>query len=235
MTEPYSQILLSDYDFDVPSELVAQRPSPRGTSRMLLTPAGPVGSRLSDLFVSDLASQLRAGDCLVLNDTKVLRARLRATLPTGGAGELLLLEPREGVGPGCLWEVMAKPGRKLTLGRTVTFAGGTQARVEEVEQGGTRILRFPFDRGQFLTWLEAAGEIPLPPYVRRAPEDADELDYQTAWRDRPGAVAAPTAGLHLGEPELAAVREAGVSIARVTLHVGAGTFLPVETENALDH
>jgi S-adenosylmethionine:tRNA ribosyltransferase-isomerase len=130
---------------------------------------------------------------------------------------------------------MAKPGRKLTVGRTVSFADGTEARVESVEPGGTRILRFPFERGHFLTWLESAGEIPLPPYVRRRPEEADDRDYQTVWARNPGAVAAPTAGLHLGEPELAAVREAGCSIARVTLHVGAGTFLPVETENALDH
>ena len=202
---------------------------------MLLAPAGPVGSPLSDLHISDLASLLRPGDCLVLNDTKVLRARLRAKIPTGGAVELLLLEPREGVGPGCLWEVMAKPGRKLTIGRTISFADGTEARVEGVEPGGTRILRFPFARGHFLSWLESAGEIPLPPYVRRRPEDSDERDYQTAWADRPGAVAAPTAGLHLGEPELEAVRAAGVAIARVTLHVGAGTFLPVEAQNGLDH
>ena len=202
---------------------------------MLLAPAGPAGSPLTDLHVSDLASRLRAGDCLVLNDTKVLRARLRGTLNTGGAVELLLLEPREGTGPGSLWEVMAKPGRKLTIGRMVSFTGGTEARVEEVEPGGTRVLWFPFDEGQFLSWLEGAGEIPLPPYVRRRAEETDDRDYQTAWAERPGAVAAPTAGLHLGEPELVAVREAGVSIARVTLHVGAGTFLPVESENALDH
>jgi S-adenosylmethionine:tRNA ribosyltransferase-isomerase len=226
---------LSDYDYEVPPELVAQRPAPRGTSRMLLAPSGPVGSPLEDLVVSDLAAQLRPGDCLVLNDTRVLRARLRARLPTGGAAELLLLEPREGLGDGSLWEVMAKPGRKLTPGRALELPDGVRATVESVEPGGTRVLRFPIGRGRFFAWLESVGEIPLPPYVRRRPEEADERDFQTAWASRPGAVAAPTAGLHLGEPELSAVAARGVDIARVTLHVGAGTFLPVETEDALQH
>ena len=233
--EPRPQIPLSDYDFEVPPELVAQRPSPRGTSRMLFAPAGPVGSPLEDLRVSDLASRLREGDCLVLNDTRVLKARLRGTLPTGGAVELLLLEPRDGAGSGSAWEAMGKPGRKLTPGRVVSFRDGTEAVVEGEEPGGTRIVRFPLEPGRFPSWLESMGEVPIPPYIRRPAREADESDYQTVWGSRPGAVAAPTAGLHLGAAEIAAVRDAGVAVARVTLHVGAGTFLPVETENALDH
>jgi len=202
---------------------------------MLFAPAGPVGSPLEDLRVSDLASRLREGDCLVLNDTRVLKARLRGTLPTGGGVELLLLEPRGDSGSGCVWEAMGKPSRKLTPGRTLSFSDGTEAVVEGREAGSVRVVRFGVEPGRFPSWLEEVGEVPLPPYVRRPAQEADESDYQTVWADRPGAVAAPTAGLHLGDAELAAVREAGVSIARVTLHVGAGTFLPVETEDALDH
>jgi S-adenosylmethionine:tRNA ribosyltransferase-isomerase len=228
-------IALTDYDFEVPPELVAQRPAPRGTSRMLWAPPGPAGSPLADLGVSDLASRLRPGDCLVLNDTRVLRARLRGTLPTGGAVELLLLEPRDHQAGSCEWEVMARPGRKLTEGRRFSLPGGLEASVESIEPGGSRVVRFGLPSSDFLAWLEHHGEIPLPPYVKRRPEETDDRDYQTQWASKPGAVAAPTASLHLGESELAAIRAAGAEIVHVTLHVGAGTFQPVETENALDH
>lgn len=236
MTTPIpDQLPLSDFDFEVPPELIAQSPSPRGTSRMLVAPPGQPGTGLFHGRISDLPSLLRAGDCLVLNDTKVLKARLRGVVPTGGAVEVLLLEPTHHDGTSCTWAAFAKPGRKLTEGRSVLFPGGMEARVQGVLADGTRLLRFGRDLQSFHAWLAACGELPLPPYVRRAPDAHDDTTYQTVWGTRPGAVAAPTAGLHLGEPELAAIGQAGISIAHVTLHVGAGTFQPVSVENALEH
>lgn len=226
---------LSDFDFEVPPELVAQAPSPRGTARMLVAPPGPVGSSLRHESVSDLPSHLRAGDLLVLNDTRVLRARLRGSVATGGAVELLLLAPSPDRGGIPTWDVFAKPGRKLTPGRRVGFPGGVFAEVVAVLPDGTRRLAFECDPGEFHPWLEAHGEVPLPPYVKRRPGPEDETSYQTVWAARPGAVAAPTAGLHLSEAILAALRERGVQTTHVTLHVGAGTFQPVAVENALEH
>lgn len=230
-------LLLSEYDFDVPDELVAQAPAPRGSSRMLVAPPGPAGSPLGHGRVSDLASHLREGDLLVLNDTRVLRARLRGRVPTGGVFELLLLAPVPSGPPDApaRWTAFAKPGRKLTPGREVAFEDGTVAVVESVAEDGSRTLRFPMAGAAFHGWLEARGEVPLPPYVRRRPSVEDEENYQTVWASKPGAVAAPTAGLHLSDVILDDLRAKGVRTATVTLHVGAGTFQPVAVENALEH
>lgn len=235
MTDSEPNLPLSDYDFEVPPELVAQVPLARGTSRMLVAPPGPVGAGISHRCVSDLPSLLREGDCLVLNDTKVLRARLRGTVATGGAVEVLLLEPSDLDGSSCSWTAFAKPGRKLTQGRSVVFPGGIEAVVQDILPDGSRVLRFPMPIEAFHPWLADSGELPLPPYVKRSPDAADDSTYQTVWGNRPGAVAAPTAGLHLGQAELRAIEAAGVSIAHVTLHVGAGTFQPVSVDNALEH
>jgi S-adenosylmethionine:tRNA ribosyltransferase-isomerase len=226
---------LADFDFEVPAELVAQTPLPRGTSRMLVAPPGEVGCGLEHASIADLASRLREGDCLVLNDTKVLRARLRGNVGTGGGVEVLLLEPQGDAARSCRWKAFAKPGRKLTEGRAVGFAGGMEATVVGILPDGSRVLEFPLPLHAFHPWLAGAGELPLPPYVRRPPNAADDTAYQTVWGHRPGAVAAPTAGLHLGEAELAAIRGRGVRLAQVTLHVGAGTFQPVSVDNALEH
>jgi S-adenosylmethionine:tRNA ribosyltransferase-isomerase len=226
---------LADFDFEVPAELVAQTPLPRGTSRMLIAPPGETGCGLEHASIADLASRLREGDCLVLNDTKVLRARLRGKVGTGGGVEVLLLESQGGSTRSCLWKAFAKPGRKLTEGREVGFGGGMVAKVVDILPDGSRVLEFPVAMAEFHVWLAQAGELPLPPYVKRPPDAADDTTYQTVWGHRPGAVAAPTAGLHLGETELAAIRKQGVSIAQVTLHVGAGTFQPVSVDNALEH
>ncbi len=228
-------LLLSDYDFEVPNDLVAQIPLPRGSSRMLIAPPGPVGTRLEHRGISDLALQLREGDCLILNDTKVLRARLRGEVQSGGGIEVLLLESTGHDAQSCSWMAFAKPGRKLNLGRVVRFPGNQDAVVEAILPDGARVLKFSSDLARFHTWLLDWGELPLPPYVKRPPNLADDSSYQTAWGTRPGAVAAPTAGLHLGEKELHEIQAAGVSIAHVTLHVGAGTFQPVSVENVLDH
>jgi len=228
---------LSDFDFEVPPELVAQEPAPRGSSRMLVAPAGAPGSPLSHQGISDLSSHLRAGDLLVLNDTLVLRARLRGVVDTGGAVEMLLLAPASGgiEDDPPRWDVLAKPGRKLSVGREVSLAEGVKAVVEAVHEDGTRRLRFSCLSGEFHSWLESQGEVPLPPYVRRRPRAEDESNYQTVWAAKPGAVAAPTAGLHLTDEILDELRAKGVRTTTVTLHVGAGTFLPVSVENALEH
>ncbi|MBK9579986.1 MAG: tRNA preQ1(34) S-adenosylmethionine ribosyltransferase-isomerase QueA [Fibrobacteres bacterium] len=235
MTGNAPSLRLSDYDFEVPPELIAQEPAPRGTSRMLVAPAGPPGSGLLDQHVADFPSHFREGDCLVLNDTRVLHARLRGTLKTGGGVEVLLLEESSATEISCTWEAMAKPGRKLTEGRRVGFPGGVEGVVRSILPEGSRTIEFNQDRPSFLEWLESNGQIPLPPYVRRAAGEADESDYQTRWARNPGAVAAPTAGLHLGDDQLSQLERRGVSLAYVTLHVGAGTFLPISTENALEH
>lgn len=226
---------LSDYDFDVPEDLVAQAPLPRGTSRMLVAPPGPVGTPLSHERVFDLPSHLREGDLVVLNDTRVLRARLRGTLPTGGAVEVLLLAPAPSPDAAPRWTAFAKPGRKLTRGREILFGGGVVGTVEDIGEDGSRTLRFSCASTEFHPWLDAQGEVPLPPYVRRRPSSEDETNYQTVWAAKPGAVAAPTAGLHLSEEILESLRAKGVRTTTVTLHVGAGTFQPVAVENALEH
>lgn len=228
---------LSDFDFDVPPELVAQEPAPRGTARMLVAPAGAPGTALEHAGVADLPRFLREGDLLVLNDTRVLRARLRGRLDTGGGVEILLLAPVPGASAEAppRWTAFAKPGRKLTPGREVELAGGVTALVESVADDGVRTLRFSCAAGDFHAWLEARGEVPLPPYVRRRPSTEDETNYQTVWAAKPGAVAAPTAGLHISEEILEALRAKGVRTTTVTLHVGAGTFQPVSVENALEH
>lgn len=230
-----SELNLSDYDFDVPPELVAQAPAPRGTSRMLLAPAGPAGSPMVHGAVGDLVAQLRAGDLLVLNDTKVLKARIRGSIATGGAAEMLLLSPVVASDDGIRWDAMARPGRKLGIGREISLGAGASAVVEAIHADGSRRFRFHVPSGDFQAWLAQHGEVPLPPYVRRRPDASDEERYQTVWASNPGAVAAPTAGLHLTEDQLAALEAKGARTTRVTLHVGAGTFQPVAVENALEH
>lgn len=226
---------LSDFDFEVPPDLVAQSPLARGTARMLLAPAGDPGAPLRHARVSDLPGQLREGDLLVLNDTKVLRARLRGQVATGGAVEILLLAPAPTGEGGPTWDAFVRPGRKLPLGRSIEFPDGSRACVVGIQADGTRRLQFDLREKTFHEWLEQTGEIPLPPYVKRRPTEADSHAYQTVWAARPGAVAAPTAGLHLSEDILSALSGRGVRTTTVTLHVGAGTFQPVAVENALEH
>lgn len=227
---------MADYDFPVPPELVAQEPPPRGTSRLLVAPAGPVGAGLSHRNIADLPELLEPGDLLVLNDTRVLNARLRGSLPTGGAFEALLLEPCGEADGRCRWKAMVRPGRKLRPGRELSLGSGAPAlRIEAIEPDGSRDVSFDRPLGAFLAWLETGGETPLPPYVRRRPDARDAERYQTVWAREPGAVAAPTAGLHLTEEILEALSARGVGTCRVTLHVGAGTFQPVSAENALEH
>ena len=217
---------LSDFDFDLPPDLIAQAPAAqRAGSRLLHVD----GTRLADRMFADLPSLLAPGDLVVCNDTRVIHARVHATKPTGGKVELLLermLGPREA------WAQLRashppKPGAVLQL------PGGASARV--LERDG-RFHRLAFDVPDDLpAWLEQHGEVPLPPYVGRAARPDDDARYQTVYARAPGAVAAPTAGLHFDEATFAALAARGVARAFVTLHVGAGTFQPVQAEDLALH
>jgi len=226
---------LSDFDFDLPEHLIATRPAePRSAARLLLAR----GDQLRDAHVSDLPDILRPGDRLVLNDTKVIPARLSGRRWRNSAQgrvsakiEVTLLEPRA---DGC-WSALAKPLRKLALGEVVEFAEGLSGEVASLEGGLS--LRFNLAGANFDAALDRAGAMPLPPYIAtRRPADARDLeDYQTVWARNRGAVAAPTASLHFDQPLLAALRARGVTFTYVTLHVGAGTFLPVTVEDVTTH
>lgn len=227
---------LSDFDFDLPEALIATRPvNPRSSARMLVAR----GDQIADQHVHDLPDLLGPGDRLVLNNTKVIPARLsgkrRRDTAQGvvEAGiELTLLEPR----PGGQWQALAKPLRKLKEGEEITFAAGLSAQV--VTKGETDVVvAFNLTGDDFDAALAEAGAMPLPPYIAgKRPADArDKTDYQTVFARHSGAVAAPTASLHFDDALLQALRERGVEFTEVTLHVGAGTFLPVKVDDVTDH
>ncbi|WP_395540095.1 tRNA preQ1(34) S-adenosylmethionine ribosyltransferase-isomerase QueA [Neotabrizicola sp. sgz301269] len=223
---------LSDFDFDLPEGLIATRPArPRSSARLLLAE----GTAISDLHVYDLPGLLQPGDRLVLNNTKVIPARLFGKRQRGEAEakiEITLLEPAAAGG----WRALAKPLRKLKQGETITFSPDLSAMVAEK---GETDLRLVFDRAgeAFDAALAEAGAMPLPPYIaaKRAADAADKQDYQTVFARHSGAVAAPTASLHFDAALLAALRDRGVDFTEVTLHVGAGTFLPVKVEDVTTH
>jgi len=227
---------LSDFDFDLPESLIATRPArPRSSAKLLVAQ----GDRIEDRHVRDLPDVLRAGDLLVLNTTKVIPARLTgqrhrdsAQGPVVARVEITLTEPQ----PDGSWRALAKPLRKLAQGEGIVFAAGLVATVAERGADDVR-LRFNLDGPAFDAALEQAGQMPLPPYIeaRRKADEQDRTDYQTVFAREAGAVAAPTASLHFDEDLLAQLRARGVEFAEVTLHVGAGTFLPVKTDDVTDH
>ncbi|MHA6323590.1 tRNA preQ1(34) S-adenosylmethionine ribosyltransferase-isomerase QueA [Roseivivax sp. CAU 1753] len=227
---------LSDFDFDLPEDRIATRPvRPRSAARLLVAE----GARITDAVVSDLSDWLRPGDRLVLNDTKVIPARLSGMRRRQGAAgtteariEVTLLEPQsDGT-----WGALVKPLKKLRDGEEVVFSSALSAVLEGRGDGQAR-LRFNLAGADFDAALAEAGAMPLPPYIAaRRPADArDKDDYQTIWAERAGAVAAPTASLHFDAPLLAALAARGVTFTHVTLHVGAGTFLPVKVEDVTTH
>ena len=224
---------LSSFDYDLPKEHIAQAPAePRHSARLMLVPARdePFES-VRHGHVWDLLEELHAGDLLVVNDTRVLKARLRVRRDGGGLSELLVLEPR-GEGQ---WLCLARPAKRMRPGDELTV-DGTSIRltvVSEDSASGGRVVQFPADCADAETievLLNQCGEVPLPPYINRH-DPADAERYQTRYADRPGAVAAPTAGLHFSDELLAGLQRKGIQLARITLHVGLGTFRPVETED----
>ncbi len=228
--------LLSSYDYDLQSDLIAQVPmEPRHAARLLIVGKNKEHLQSSrHLRVWDLQDELRCGDLLVLNDTRVLKARLRVRLRGGSRAELFLLEPLEGG----QWLCLGRPAKRMKEGDDLWLEADNQEPIllkvirKDLDSGG-RVVQFPpscGDRKKIEKLLDRYGEVPLPPYIERH-NPSDEERYQTLYADSPGAVAAPTAGLHLSDELLKALDARGVSQARVTLHVGLGTFRPLETED----
>ena len=219
----------ADFDFHLPEELIAQTPLEKRDSSRLLIVDRETG-QFSDQHFDNIIDQLEPGDALVMNNTRVLPARLYGTKPeTGGHVELLLLKNTQGD----FWEVLAKPAKRLRVGTRVSFGDGrlTATVTEKLEHGG-RIVRFDY-QGIFLEVLESLGEMPLPPYIHEKLEDRER--YQTVYAKENGSAAAPTAGLHFTEELLDKIATKGVKLVYLTLHVGLGTFRPVSVDNLEEH
>lgn len=228
-TCPEVGLRTSDYYFDLPQELIAQDPlADRSSSRLLLLDRN-TGSVEHHVF-KEIVNYLRPGDCLVLNNTKVIPARLLGVKEdTGAAVEILLLKRREKD----IWETLVKPGKKLRPGAKVVFGDGRlSAEILDVVEEGNRLVQFSYE-GIWEEVLDSLGEMPLPPYITHKLQDKNR--YQTVYAKYEGSAAAPTAGLHFTRELLAQVEDMGVELAYVTLHVGLGTFRPVKVDNVLEH
>jgi S-adenosylmethionine:tRNA ribosyltransferase-isomerase len=224
----------ADFDFDLPEELIAQEAAPRGTSRLLVLDRA--SGAIEDAAVADLPRFLQAGDLLVVNDTRVMSARLLGHRdPSGGAVECLLLRRVDGD----VWEALMHPGQKLKPGARVRFdgeAGVLHAEVLDRHFFGKRTIRLESERGGDVdTLVDALGHVPLPPYIKRTDTLADRERYQTVFARKRGSVAAPTAGLHFTPEILEELAARGIDRAEITLHVGYGTFKPVRTEEVEAH
>ncbi|MCI7136684.1 MAG: tRNA preQ1(34) S-adenosylmethionine ribosyltransferase-isomerase QueA [Candidatus Limivicinus sp.] len=218
----------SDFDFELPEELIAQTPIQQRDHSRLMHLDKQTGEISHEHFY-DLPRFLKKGDCLVLNDSRVLPARLIGCRSTGGSVELVLLRD---LGEG-RWECLSRPGRKTKPGTELSFGGGElTATVESVAEGGNRIVKFHYE-GIFLEVLERLGKMPLPPYIKEELQDAER--YQTVYSREVGSAAAPTAGLHFTRELLAQIEAMGVNVCYVTLHVGLGTFRPVKEDEIENH
>ena len=227
---------VSDFDFVLPEERIALRPAePRESARLLC-----VGESLTDHTVGDLPDVLQPGDLLVLNDTKVIPAALsaiRPARPVGGGGDVTLtINLHKRVGPD-VWRAFIRPAKRLRIGDDVVISAGFVAQVEDIREGGDVTLRFDRSEEALDAAISAHGKTPLPPYIasKRAADRKDETDYQTVYADDPGSVAAPTAGLHFTDSLFQRLADRGVETTKLTLHVGAGTFLPVKADRTEDH
>ena len=218
---------LSDFDYDLPEERIAQFPcEPRDHSRLLKVDIDT--GELTHAHFYDLLDDVEAGDLLVFNNTRVIPARLIGAKPTGGKVEVFLLTRLDGD----RWEVLVKPGKKARIGQEILFGDELSCVVEDNTDFGGRIVRFRY-QGIFEEVLDRLGETPLPPYIKE--KLADKERYQTVYAKENGSAAAPTAGLHFTKEMLAKLEVKGVRLAFVTLHVGLGTFRPVNVENVLEH
>ena len=224
-----TELKKSDFYFDLPQELIAQDPLEDRSSSRLLVLNKDTGAVSHHVF-REIIDYLRPGDCLVLNNTKVIHARLLGEREgTGAHVEVLLLKRREGD----VWEILVKPGKKCRPGTRLVFGGGIlKAEVLETVEEGNRLIHFEYE-GIWEEVLDRLGEMPLPPYITHKLRDKNR--YQTVYAKYEGSAAAPTAGLHFTKELLAQIEALGVKIAYVTLHVGLGTFRPVKEENVLDH
>lgn len=221
---------INEFDYHLPQELIAQKPADRRDGSRLMAVHRDSG-KVEHRHFYDILEYLNSGDCLVLNNSKVLPARLFGEKEqTGAKVEFLLIKRIEGD----VWETMVRPGKRLKPGDTVAFSPSFKAEIVDYGQDGTRLARFRYE-GIFMERLEELGKMPLPPYIERASDVEDSERYQTVYCKEEGSVAAPTAGLHFTEELLEQAEKKGVQIAYVTLHVGIGTFRPVKCENIEDH
>lgn len=223
---------IDDFDYNLPEELIAQHPADKRDASRLLVIDRDTGE-LEHRHFYNVLDYLNSGDCLVMNNSKVIPARLFGTKEiTGAKVEFLLIKRIKDD----IWEAMVRPGKKLHVGDRVSFAedGSLSAKIMEHGEGGTRIVRFEYE-GDFHELLERIGKIPLPPYIERESDEEDKERYQTVYCKEEGSVAAPTAGLHFTEELIEKALEIGVKIAYVTLHVGIGTFRPVKCEKVEEH
>ncbi|MBQ1407527.1 MAG: tRNA preQ1(34) S-adenosylmethionine ribosyltransferase-isomerase QueA [Eubacterium sp.] len=221
---------ISDFDYELPKELIAQTPAAERDSCRLMVLDRAKGT-IEHRHFYDILDYLNAGDCLVMNDSKVIPARLFGVKEgTGAAIEFLLSKHLKGDD----WETLVRPGRRLKPGDRVRFGDSLTAEITGYGDSGTRIVRFEYD-GIFMERLEELGKMPLPPYIEREATKEDKDTYQTVYAEVDGSVAAPTAGLHFTKELLKKAEEKGVRLAYVTLHVGIGTFRPVKCENVEDH
>ena len=220
---------INDFDYELPQELIAQDPLEQRDSSRLLILDKKTGERTHRIF-HDIIDYLHEGDCLVINNTKVIPARLIGEREgTGGKVEVLLLKRKTDN----VWETLVKPGKKARPGMRLSFGGGLlHAEVQEVVDEGNRLIRFEYE-GIFEEILDQLGQMPLPPYITHQLKDKNR--YQTVYAKYEGSAAAPTAGLHFTEELLQKIQEKGVKIARVTLHVGLGTFRPVKVDDVTQH
>lgn len=223
---------VSLFDYELPPEHIAQQPLPNRPDSRMLVMARKEALRLCDGAFADLPDHVRAGDLVVLNDTRVIRARLMGRRPTGGKVEVLLLRQ---LGQD-VWEALARPGARLQPGGRALFGGGElEAEILAVGAAGLRTVRL-IHNGPLEPLLDRLGQVPLPPYIKRKqPRAEDAVRYQTVYASRPGAAAAPTAGLHFDAQTLDRLRTAGAAVAYVTLHVGLGTFQPVGVDRVEEH
>jgi len=217
----------SDFLFELPNEFIAQYPKEKGTSRLMVLHRD--SGKIEHRIFSDITDYLKAEDCMVLNNSKVIPARINARkASTGSKVEILLVEKKSDN----LWKAMVSPGKKARIGDVITLDDKVKCTVESIEQNtGERILKFEGVNGNILDY----GKTPLPPYIERAPEDKDLNGYQTIYAKKDGSVAAPTAGLHFSKKILGKLKEKRVKVTEVTLHVGPGTFRPIRGENLEEH
>lgn len=221
---------LSDFDYELPPELIAQHPASRRDASRLLTLDRASGA-VAETTIASIAGAFRAGDLLILNDTRVIPARLKGRKESGGAVEVFLV--RRVPGTAERWSCLIKASRSPGEGTRIRLPGGVVATVVSREDGEWQVL---FEgTADFMSWVEGAGSMPLPPYIKRQPEGEDLERYQTVFAREKGAVAAPTAGLHFTPELLDEIRSRGVEIAPLTLHVGLGTFMPVRVEELSEH
>ncbi len=218
----------SDFFYNLPENLIAQTPVyPRDSSRMLVLRQNDTS--ISHKHFYDICDYLKAGDCIVLNDTRVLPARIYGTrVDTGAVVEFVLLKQRDIL----TWEALAGPGKKAKVGHSFTFSEDLSCEVIEVLEDGNRIIKFTCN-GEFYSVLDRVGQMPLPPYIKE--KLADRERYQTVYSKELGSAAAPTAGLHFTDEILEKIKQMGVKVVYVTLHVGLGTFRPVKVDNITDH